>query len=83
MSRNFRISQSGTRRNGPSILASIPAACRNAFATFALAGRSKSGTPPFARKMLFEALEPRLLLSADLEETMAALRERRPPRFVD
>ena len=73
MSRNSQISQSGTRRNGPWILASIPAACRNAFATFALTGRSKSSTPPFARKMLFEALEPRLLLSADLNPVAAAL----------
>ncbi|MBK7955889.1 MAG: LEPR-XLL domain-containing protein [Candidatus Accumulibacter sp.] len=73
MSRTSQNSHADSRRIGSSILARIPAACRSAFDTLGLAGRSKSAAPPFARKILFEALEPRLLLSADLNPGATSL----------
>jgi len=73
MSRTSQNSHADSRRIGASLLARIPAACRNALDSFGLASRSTSVTPPFARKVLFETLEPRLLLSADLNPAAASL----------
>ncbi len=79
MSRTSQNSHADSRRIGASILARIPAACRNAFDTLGLAGRSPSAAPPFARKILFEALEPRLLLSADLNPAATSLNPQDQP----
>ncbi len=66
MSRNSQVSYRDSHPMGGSLLSRIPAACHWALETFGLAGRSHEVAPPFAHKLLFETLEPRLLLSADL-----------------
>jgi len=72
MSRNAQISFRESGRVGPSWLARLPAACRDALDSFGLAGRSNCVVPPFTRKLLFENLEPRVLLSADLTPAASA-----------
>ena len=66
MSRNSQVSYRDSHPMGGSLLSRIPAACHWALETFGLTERSQEVAPPFARKLLFETLEPRLLLSADL-----------------
>ena len=73
MSRNSQISFGDSGLVGASLIARIPGACRNAFASFSAGRRSRCAVPPFARKLFFESLEPRVLLSADLAPTASAL----------
>ncbi|RDE49092.1 MAG: LEPR-XLL domain-containing protein, partial [Candidatus Accumulibacter meliphilus] len=73
MSRKSERSVKESRRIGAALVARIPAVCRNVLASFGRARHSPSSvTPPFPRKIVFEALEPRVLLAADLPVTTVA-----------
>ena len=72
MSRTSQRSIGNPVRARTSFLARFSTACRNAIDAIGPVGRSQTAAPPFARKMLFETLEQRLLLSADLAPTASA-----------
>jgi YD repeat-containing protein len=66
MSRNSPVSYRDSAPMGRLLLARIPAACQRAFEAFGRVPRATNSVASFPGKLLFEALEPRLLLSADL-----------------
>ncbi|MCM8596000.1 LEPR-XLL domain-containing protein, partial [Accumulibacter sp.] len=65
MSRNSQLSCRAAAPTGGSLLARLPAACQRAFEALGRARSARDAVAPFAGKILFETLEPRLLLSAD------------------
>ncbi|QKS29606.1 MAG: tandem-95 repeat protein [Candidatus Accumulibacter similis] len=72
MSRNSPVSYRDSAPIGRLLLARIPAACQRAFEAIGRAPGPKDSVASLPGRLLFEALEPRLLLSADLDLAASA-----------